>query len=118
HALQAKRGDHAFSCLGRVAISAATEGRTSALAVGVLAGLRIAEAPGIGVKLLKESGDRFNRVAVPWRWPQVLNVSELLGVLAWPLGKDPLPGVPRDTSRYLRPAARLRPNGRVMAQAN
>jgi Type IV secretory system Conjugative DNA transfer len=118
HALQAKRGDHAFSCLGRVAISAATEGRTRALAVGVLAGLRIAEAPGIGVKLLKESSDRFNRVAVPWHWPEVLNVSELLGVLAWPLGKEPLPGVPRDSSRYLRPDARIGPNGRVLAQAS
>lgn len=117
HALQTKRSDHAFACVGRVAISAASVGRTRALAVGVLAGLRISEAPGIGVKLVKEQGDRFNRVALPWRWPYVLNVSELVGLLGWPLGDQPLPGIPRDSSRWLRPDPRIQPNRRVLGQA-
>ena len=56
-------------------------GRTRALAVGALAGLRTAEAPGISVKLIKEPSDKFNRVAVPLIWPQVLNVLELVGLL-------------------------------------
>lgn len=118
HALAAKRADHAFACMGRVAISAATEGRTRALAVGVQAGLRVAEAPGVGLKLLKDRHDRFNDVAVPWRWPQVLNVSEVVGLLGWPLGASPLPGIPRDASRWLRPDPRIRTNGRILAQAN
>ena len=117
HALQTKRSDHAFACVGRVAISAGTPGRTRALAVGVLAGLRIAEAPGIGIKLLKERSDRFNSVAVPWRWPYVLNVSELVGLLGWPLGDQPLPGIPRDASRWLRPDPRIKPHRRVLGEA-
>lgn len=117
HALQTKRSDHAFACLGRVAINATTEERTRGLAVGALAGLRVAEAPGVGVKLFKERSDRFNRVSLPWRWPMVLNVAELVGLLAWPLGDQPLPGVPRDTSRWLRPDRRIKPNRRVLAQA-
>lgn len=117
HALQTKRSDHAFACVGRVAISATTDGRTRALAVGVLAGLRIAEAPGINVKLLKDSSDRFNSVALPWRWPYVLNVSELVGLLGWPLGDQPLPGIPRDASRWLRPDPRIKRSRRVLGQA-
>jgi Helicase HerA, central domain len=117
HALQAKRGDHAFSCVGRVAISSPNEGRVRALAVSVLAGLRIAEATGIGLKLVKEQRDRFSDVAVPWRWPYVLNVLELVGLVGWPLGKEALPGIPRDASRWLRPDPRVRPNGRVLGRA-
>jgi hypothetical protein len=116
-ALEAKRGDHAFACLGRVAIDAATDGRARALAVAVLAGLRVAEAPGVGVKLIKEPAGKFNSVSVPWRWPYVLNVHELVGLLGWPLGDQPLPGVPRDQSRWLRPDARVRPHLRVLGQA-
>jgi hypothetical protein len=116
-ALQTKRSDHAFACLGRVAIRAATPGRTRALAVGALAGLRIAEAPGVGIKLVKEPSYRFNEVVLPWRWPFALNVSELVGLLGWPLGDQPLPGIPRDASRWLRPDGRMKSRGRVIGQA-
>jgi hypothetical protein len=116
-ALQEKRADHSFVCVGRIAVEAATEGRARALAVGMQAGLRTSESPGVGLKILKERAERFNRVHVPWRWPLRLNVTELLGLLAWPLGDQPLPGVPRDTSRTLRSDPRLRAHGRVLAQA-
>ena len=113
-ALETKRGDHAFACVGRVAIKAGTHCRARALAVGALAGLRTAEAPGISVRLIKEPSDKFNRVAVPWVWPQTLNVLELVGLLGWPLGDQPLPGVPRDASRWLRPDPRVKPHSRVL----
>lgn len=117
HALQSKRSDHAYACVGRIATGAVTQGRTRALAVGVLAALRTAEAPGIGVKLVRERSDRFNSVAVPWRWPYRLNVSELVGLLGWPLGDQPLPGIPRNASRWLRPDRRIKPSRRVLGQA-
>ena len=115
--METKRSDHAFACVGRVAIQAAAPGRTRALAVGVLAALRTAEAPGIGVKLIKESSDKFNRVAAPWIWPKTLNVLELVGLLGWPLGDQPLPGVPRDAARWLRPDPRIKPHRRVLGEA-
>jgi hypothetical protein len=116
-ALETKRSDHAFACIGRVAIKARTPGRTGALAVAALAALRTAEAPGIGIKLVKESSDKFNRVAAPWIWPQALNVLELVGLLGWPLGDQPLPGIPRDQSRWLRPDPRIKPHRRVLGES-
>jgi hypothetical protein len=116
-ALALKRSDHAFACVGRVAITARTPGRTRALAVGVLAALRTAEAPGIQVRLVREPAYRFNEAVMPWRWPSVLNVLELVGLLAWPLGEQPLPGLPRDESRQLRPDTRIRPHRRVLGEA-
>ena len=116
-ALETKRRDHAFACIGRVAIKAAAPGRTKALAVGVLAALRTAEAPGVGIKLVKEPVERFNSVTVPWVWPSALNVLELVGLLGWPLGDKPLPGFPRDESHVLRPDERIRPHHRVLGEA-
>ena len=113
-ALEAKRGEHAFACVGRVGISAGTPARTRALAVAVLAALRTSEAPGIGVKLVKEPINRFNEVTAPWSWPYSLNVLELVGLLGWPLGDKSLPGFSRDVSRWFRPDARIRPHGRVL----
>lgn len=116
-ALETKRSEHAFACVGRVAIRAATPARTRALAIGVLAGLRTAEAPASGLKLIKEPSHKFNEVGIPWRWPYVLNVLELVGLVGWPLGDQPLPGIPRDASRWLRPDPRVRAHRRVLGQA-
>jgi hypothetical protein len=116
-ALETKRSDHAFACVGRVAIEAAAPRQTKALAVGVLAALRTAEAPGIGVRLVREPNEKFNSVSIPWRWPSVLNVLELIGLLGWPLGDKSLPGVPRDESRKLRPDERVRGHRRVIGEA-
>ncbi len=116
-ALESKRSDHAFACVGRVAVTATTPARTRAMAVAVLAALRTAEAPGIGVKLVKEPSGKFNEASPPWLWPYVLNVLELVGLLGWPLGDESLPGVPRDSSRWLRPDPRIQPNRRVLGVA-
>lgn len=113
-ALELKRGDHAFACVGRLAINGSVGGRPRALAVGVLAALRVAEAPGVGVRLIREPADKVERAAVPWRWPLLLNVQELVGLLSWPLGDQPLPGFPRDRSRWLRADPHVRQHGRVL----
>ncbi len=116
-ALETKRSEHAFACVGRLGIHAAAPGRARALAVGVLAALRTAEAPGVSIRLIKETSNRLSQVVVPWVWPQTLNVLELVGLLGWPLGDQSLPGIPRDQSRWLRPDPRIRPHGRVLGES-
>jgi hypothetical protein len=116
-ALTTKRSDHAFACVGRVAVEASTPGRTRALAVGIQAAMRTAEAPGVGVRLVKEPSEKINRTTAPWFWPYRLNVLELVGLLGWPLGDQPLPGVPRDGSRWLRPDPRIKPHRRILGRS-
>lgn len=116
-ALELKRGEHAFACVGRVGIAGATSARTRALAVAMLAALRTAEAPGVQVKLVRESPHRLNEAAAPWLWPYSLNLLEVLGLLSWPLGDKSLPGFSRDVSRWFRADERIRSHGRILGVA-
>jgi hypothetical protein len=117
-ALAAKRSEHGFACLARIGVSAATPKRARQLAAGVLAGLRSAEAPGVALSLRREKAERLQAAATPrFRWPLVLNVAELVGLVGWPLGKPPLPGMPQRSSRLLKADARIRANGRTIATA-
>jgi hypothetical protein len=117
-ALAAKRSEHGFACLARIGVGAATPKRARQLAASVLAGLRSAEAPGIVLNLRIEQTQRFQRVAVPrFRWPLVLNATELVGLTGWPIGKQPLPGMPKLAARRIRADARIQSGGRVIACA-
>ena len=115
-ALQEKRADHAFACVGRLGVTAASEARATSLALGLLGGLRLAETPGVRVQLRRDRAARLVGVSVPWRWPTRLNAAELVGLLAWPLGDQPLPGLPRDQARRLRADPGLQGGGRVIAR--
>jgi hypothetical protein len=117
-ALGSKRSEHGFACVARVGVQARSAARVRALAVGVLAGLRAAESPGVRLSISREQPSRLIDAAVPLlRWPLVMNVAELVGLTGWPVGDDPLPGVPREGARWLRGDARLAGHGRVIAQA-
>jgi hypothetical protein len=65
--------------------------------------------------LRTERPARLNDATRPWLWPLRLNVSELLGVTAWPLGDDPLPGLPAKHPRLLPTDERVRNQSRVVA---
>lgn len=115
-ALTQKRSDLNFGCIGRLGI-AASRSRRRALAVGVLAALRTVSAPGVSVKLVRESPERFHNVRRPFIWPYALNAAEILPLLGWPLGDESLPGIPRDQARWLRADERIQPRGRVMGRS-
>lgn len=116
-ALSEKRSDIAFGCVGRFGVVGVSPSRRRALAVGVLAALRTASAPGVTIRLVREPAERLTSARAPWLWPYALNVGELVPLLAWPLGKESLPGVARDTSRWLRADERLRPRGRIVGRS-
>jgi hypothetical protein len=117
-ALHEKRRELAFGCVGRLGITGGSPSRRRALAVGALAALRTASAPGVTVRLVRETPERIVLARSPLLWPYALNVTELLPLLAWPLGRESLPGVPRDQSRRLRPDERVRPRGRVLGRSS
>lgn len=91
-ALRTKVGDHGFACTIRLGVRAADQDRRRNLLLGLLAAVRVSEAPGLQLRLRREATKRINRVAMPWLWPLRLGVAELTGLTAWPLGDADLPG--------------------------
>jgi hypothetical protein len=53
-----------------------------------------------------------------WIWPSHLNVDELVGLLAWPIGPTPVAGLSRGASRLLPPPIDLPRRGPAVALSN
>jgi hypothetical protein len=92
-ALRTKRAEPAFRVQLRIGSQAASRSRRRSLMLGLLNGLRVAESPGVRIRLVPDSSLRLDRAANPWWWHLTLNVDELTGLLVWPIGDSDLPGV-------------------------
>jgi hypothetical protein len=117
-ALRAKQAEPGWRLVGRLAVRAETDGRQRQLIRQVLGALRSAEAPGVGFWVRFTPRVRVERATVPrWRFPLLLNVSELAALLPWPAGPTgdlPVAMVP---ARLLRPARAIPRRGRVIGEA-
>lgn len=117
-ALRSKVGEHGFACVVRLGVTAASPARRRSLLLGVLAALRTSESAGLQLRLVPEKPASLDAARAPWRWPLRLNVSELLGLLGWPLGGDDLPGYAAVHPRRLPPApGTTAARSRVLAQS-
>lgn len=118
-ALRDKQAEPLFGVVGRIAIRAASRGRTRVLRQTVMGALQLVRAPGVGFerRLLPTFlvGSRVRRLARPKiAWPAVLNAAELAVCLGWPIGNPVLPGVTYGGHRHLPPpAGRLLPPRRA-----
>ncbi|MCA4996800.1 type IV secretory system conjugative DNA transfer family protein [Tsukamurella tyrosinosolvens] len=100
--IDARSGQHGFAAIIRIGVAASTPERREQLVIGVLGALSTAVDRGTYVDLTFETPGRFNRPTLPWRWPLRLGVTELTGLLAWPLGEQELPGIAPMHPRPLR----------------
>jgi Helicase HerA, central domain/Type IV secretion-system coupling protein DNA-binding domain len=117
-ALQTKRRDHGIAAVARLGVAAESPQRRKALIESALAGLKATETPGLRVGLRRDRPANLARPNWPlFFWPLVVNTVELLGLTGWPLGGEPLPGVPRSGARWLRADPRLHRDNRVIAKA-
>jgi hypothetical protein len=114
-ALRVKVSDHGFACAVRLGVSAATPERRRALLLGLLAAVRVSESPGVQLRLRRERASRLDGAVVPWRWPLRLSVAELVGLTAWPLGSEELPGQPALHPKQLPPPPASTSTRRVIA---
>lgn len=113
-----KRAEHpGFMTTIRVGVTAASRQRRSRLLLNVLSGLTVAQGPGTRIRLVRDSAARLNKARPPWLWPLRLSVPELLGLLAWPLGGEELPGLPPLHPKPLRAATHAHQGERVFAQS-
>jgi hypothetical protein len=114
-ALRTKVSDHGFACTIRLGVRAADRSRARALILGLLAAIRVAEAPGLQLRLRREPAKRLNAASAPLRWPLRLGVPELTPLTGWPLGDAELPGLAPNHPRRLPPPKGTTGTKRVFA---
>ncbi|MDQ3405948.1 MAG: type IV secretory system conjugative DNA transfer family protein [Actinomycetota bacterium] len=66
---------------------------------------------------MRESAAGLNQARAPWWWPLRLGVTELLGLLAWPLGDGDLPGVAPMHPKRLQASRSVHTGPRVFARS-
>ncbi len=91
-----------FQASGLVLVQAGTVARARELAEHVASSLRSQRGSVGGVRITSERGNR-SLASVPktTRSSGWVNTNELLGLLGWPLGDEPIPGVESGTAREL-----------------
>lgn len=113
-ALTAKQAEPGWRVVGRLAVRSASADRARLLAAGVLAALRVAEAPGVhlvGRQISARSAMRSGRSRL------VINLPELVTLSGWPIGDTSSLPVAKVGSRRL-PASDLIPrSGRVIGES-
>lgn len=113
-----RRVEHpGFMATIRAGAAANTRQRRTALLLGLLSGLTVAQGPGTRMRLVRDRPTRLNDAGRPWRYPLKLSVPELAGLLAWPIGDGELPGLPPLHPEPLRAAAHIHQGERVFARS-
>jgi hypothetical protein len=116
--LQSKVGDHGFRVTLRIATDEVDSNAARRVLRSVIDGLRVAEAPGVPIRVRRTDPDGVVRAVPPRRSGMALNVGELVGLLGWPLGDRSYPSVQRMTSRRLAVPAAVGERGRVVGDGD
>lgn len=96
-----KRAEPGFEVAVRVGAKANSESRQAALIRAVLAALRTLQSPGLRLDLVRENVAHFHDGRETYFRSLKLSSSELLSILAWPLGDENYPGMPDAHPRQL-----------------
>ena len=114
--LRRKVGDHGFRGVLRIGIDLPEPRTARQVLRRVVGALKVAEGPDAGFRVRRTEAQLMTRAAAPRRWPRAaINVGELAGLLAWPIGGEVVSGIDRLTSRRLPPSPLVPSNGRVVA---
>ncbi|MBQ1089638.1 type IV secretory system conjugative DNA transfer family protein [Streptomyces sp. B93] len=113
--LKERQGQAGFAATIRLGVAGPARRRRSRI-LSLLSAVTVAQGAGVKIDLVREAADRLNDVRLPWLWPLTLGVSELVGLLGWPLGEGDLPGNPLHP-RVLRAAAHVHRGPRVFARS-
>lgn len=116
-ALVAKRAEPGWKAAGRIGVSAETDARRYQLARGVLAALRLAEAPGATLLARRTRPIEVVRARRLLLWPLRLNAVDLATAAGWPTGPTIDLPVERTASRLVAPSRQVPSRGRVVATA-
>ncbi len=104
-----------FGATIRIGSASPDPDRRRRFIVSLLSSLSTAQSPGVHINLAREPARQLNEARLPWRWPLHLAVSELIGLLGWPLGDGDFPGLPPAHPKALRAADGVHTGPRVFA---
>ncbi|MBX3100142.1 MAG: type IV secretory system conjugative DNA transfer family protein [Salinibacterium sp.] len=113
-----KRAEPGCEVAIRIGAKAASEARQGDLIRGVLAAMRTLQSPGLRIGLVRESVARLYEASPPGFRSSALSSSEMLSLLAWPLGDEDYPGLPTAHPKRLPPAPPLPENKRTFATSD
>lgn len=116
-ALRAKRSEPGWRVLGRLGVQAATASRQRQLLARAVGAVRTAESPGLHLKTRPINARSVARASLSWRYPTRLNLSELVTISGWPIGRTSTLPVASAGSRSLPPSTRILRRGRVFGTA-
>lgn len=118
-AYRVKVASPGFRCALRIGISTPDKARQTDLCLDLVAGARTAETRSAYMSVRRLL--RNNRFDSPWRLPffssMQLNINELLGLAAWPLGSDTMPGLNRRGFRLLYADQTIESSTRIIARS-
>ncbi|QQQ75450.1 type IV secretory system conjugative DNA transfer family protein [Saccharothrix sp. 6-C] len=106
-----------FAAVVRLGAASADIDRTRRFITSALSAIATAQSPGVRIDLVRLPPKAVNNVKLPWRWPLHLAVSELVGLLGWPLGDGNFPGLPAAHPKALRAATSVHTGPRVFAES-
>ena len=116
-ALRVKRGEPGWRVLGRLGVRAATTSRQRQLLARAVGALRTAESPGLHVRTRPINPRSVGLASLSWRYPTRLNLSELVTIVGWPMGRTSTLPVASAGSRSLPPSQTIPRTGRVLGTA-
>lgn len=116
--LSARQLQAGFATSIRFGVQATTSERRSQLLAGLLGGFGTAKSPGVHVDLIKDKLAMLDEATPPTVWGMAPAAGELVGLLAWPLGDQELPGLPPMHPRVLLTPRVLNESVRVFGTSN
>jgi len=117
HQLKERLGQVGLQATIRLGATAGDADRRHYLVLKLLGAVSTAQSAGLRIELVREAAHKLNGASSPWWWPFAPGVSELAGLLGWPLGEGDLPGMPPLHPKPLRAAAEVHSCGRVFARS-
>lgn len=107
NAVRDRAAQYGIDCTIRIGVNAVDDDKRRRLGLELLAGLRLAESAGTSIRLYRDQSSTLNTPSRPRSFTAHLAVSELVPLSGWPLGADPLPGMPPAHPKLLRAESKV-----------
>jgi Type IV secretion-system coupling protein DNA-binding domain len=115
-ALRDKLALPGWRAVGYIGVTATDRDRARQLARPILAALRTADGPSSHLGVRRSRGSAVT--STPWRWGLQLNISELPGLLAWPIANSGAGlAISQRAARLLPPPRGLSRSGRLLGRS-